>query len=1121
MKILQVNNTDFQGSIYNGHNLQISLNQAGIPAEELVLYRRTGCCSSDSFCTNREIEWQHQFNTIENQTALLNLLEPFGERIATTPQFLSADIVHYQLLHCHVLTLPAFARMCQLKPSVWSIHDLWAVTGHCIHPLDCEEWKNGCVRCRRPEDPFFSLSWPKAGELWKVKEQTYRQINPDIIVASDFTKRYIEQSPLTAHFSHIHKIPFGLDMDNFVYEEEGKIREELGIPFENVVISFRLNNSKLKGIALLVEALKGINQKNITILSVDEGDSLMLDPLRSKWQVVELGTQDWKGMQKFYQVSDIFVMPSMAETFGLMAIEAMAFRCAVVVFDHTVLTEVTFAPKCGVSVPFMNVQELGKTIGRLSRSPEEREKRGNMGQDLVYEHYKYSDYVKKHIEIYQEIEDRTTEVDKKCYQSNYKKLMEENEEMEKKAADQVERTEALFQSLMDLAGGKALKIAVFCAGIFGEKAYELLEQNCIPVDYVADNEPKKWGYWNHGLFCISKEQLKQVKDITLVIVANKYPQTIEQELREEGFQHVINYYQLQEALQKGEETSADEQKSLIAQMDYSDPKFVELMDLMNRKIFHISRYYQEKMESLQPRAAGAKPVKAIAMYLPQFHETKENNEWWGKGFTEWMAVKRAKPLFEGHYQPREPLQDNYYNLLEKETMEWQVKLAQEANLYGFCFYHYWFKDGRRVLEKPAENLLRWKELDIHYCFSWANESWIRTWSNVKGGNAWIDDEINSSKDGADERGVLLEQQYGTQKDWKLHFEYLLPFFEDERYIRIDGKPVFMIYRPELVDCLDEMLSYWKNLALDHGLPGLYIMCANCRENIWKEVDARYIQEFNYSYSIECEGTVEALGNRNGVLTYDYDVLWKNILNRKYDAEEKVFLGACVDFDCTPRHGKRGNLVVGGNPEKFGYYFGELCKKSIRRNNEYVFINAWNEWGEGMHLEPDKRYGLEYLNAVRAGLATANKDYAKLSLEEDFHTNKNVVDVEKFNYVSARDKKFTNYFYTLDSWLTAKEAHKNIGKLLLQRGFSTIALYGRGKLGEHFIRELENSEVKIKYTIDRKGMERSVIPAYVLSDSLPEVDVIIVTATFDFENIQTELKKYFTCPIISLQEVFQW
>ena len=1121
MKILQVNNTDFQGSIYNGHNLQISLNRAGISAEELVLYRKTECKSSYSFCSDKEILWQHQFNEIENHTGLLNLLEPFGERIVETSQFRDADIVHYQLLHCHVITLPAFARMCQLKPSVWSIHDLWAVTGHCIHPIDCNGWKSGCVQCPKLEDPFFPLAYPKASELWNIKDSVYRQINPDIIVASDFTKNYITQSPLTAHFTHIHKIPFGLDIGRFVYGKEEDIRSEFGIPNDNIIISFRLNDSKLKGIRYLVEALEMLQQTNITILAVDEGNPEMLDPIRSKWQVIELGTQNWEGMQKFYQVTDIFVMPSLAETFGLMAIEAMAFRCTVVVFDHTVLPEVTFAPKCGVSVPYKDVRELSKVLDRLVRSPEECERRGNLGYNFVYQHYKYGDYVKKHIEVYKEIEDRVSSEDKKIYQVNCKKVLEENRKLAKSIENEIEETEIFYNKLMNLVEGNELKICIFCAGIYGEKAYDLLSQKCIPVDYIADNNSKKWGYWNHGLFCIGKEQLKKVKDITLVIVANKRPLEIEQTLREEGFRYVINFSQLQRLVQEGDTEGRNKQYDLIAQMNYSDPAILELMDLVNRKIFSMSRYYQQKIDALQPRAADAKPVKAVAMYLPQFHETKENNAWWGKGYTEWTAVRKAKPLFEGHYQPREPLNNHYYNLLDKKVMEWQVKLAQEANIYGFCFYHYWFKDGKKILEKPAENLLKWKELDIHYCFSWANESWIRTWSNVKGGNSWVNDEISETKDGADDRGVLLEQQYGAEEEWKNHFEYLLPFFRDERYIKVEQKPVFMIYRPELVDCMDKMISYWRTLAKEYGLPGIYIMCANCDKNIWQEVDARYIQEFNYSYSIDCADTVKALGNKEGVLTYDYDILWKNIINRKYDLDEKIFLGACVDFDCTPRHGKKGNLALGGNPEKFGYYFEEICKKSIRRHNEYIFINAWNEWGEGMHLEPDKKYGIEYLKAVKTGLANANKEYKRLSLEDDFHENKGGVDLEKYNYVSSRDKKFTNYFYTLDSWLSAKEAHADIGQMLLQRGFSNIALYGRGKLGEHFIKELENSEVRIEYTIDKKGMDKSIIPVYPLSENLPKVDAVIVTATFDYSNIREELEKYFTCPIISLQEVFQW
>ena len=207
-----------------------------------------------------------------------------------------------------------------------------------------------------------------------------------------------------------------------------------------------------------------------------------------------------------------------------------------------------------------------------------------------------------------------------------------------------------------------------------------------------------------------------------------------------------------------------------------------------------------------------KKIKVLAMYLPQFHRVKENDEWWGEGFTDWTAVKSGVPLYEEHDQPKKPLNGNYYDLLEKSTMQQQSKWMQEYKVDGLCFYHYYFKDGRKILEKPAENLLKWKDINMPYCFCWANESWARTWSNIGNKNTWSAKLEKKEISDVNGRGVLLEQKYGREDDWRKHFEYLLPFFRDERYIKIEGLPIFLIYKPSEIYCLNQMLDYWRKLA---------------------------------------------------------------------------------------------------------------------------------------------------------------------------------------------------------------------------------------------------------------------------------------------------------------------
>lgn len=213
-------------------------------------------------------------------------------------------------------------------------------------------------------------------------------------------------------------------------------------------------------------------------------------------------------------------------------------------------------------------------------------------------------------------------------------------------------------------------------------------------------------------------------------------------------------------------------------------------------------------------------MKIIAFYLPQFHNIPENDEWWGDGFTEWVNVKKAKPLYEGHVQPKEPLDDNYYNLTDDDVKVWQSKLAKKYGVYGFCYYHYWF-NGKLLLEKPMEQMLANPEIDTPFCICWANEAWTKAW-------------VNSTK-------MLIPQKYGEKKEWKEHFDYMLKFFKDDRYIKCDGKPLLVIYKPELIECGNEMIDYFQELAKEAGFPGLTLAYQHGNMDFYSEKkdDSRY------------------------------------------------------------------------------------------------------------------------------------------------------------------------------------------------------------------------------------------------------------------------------------------
>ncbi|WP_041544490.1 glycoside hydrolase family 99-like domain-containing protein [Oceanobacillus iheyensis] len=348
-----------------------------------------------------------------------------------------------------------------------------------------------------------------------------------------------------------------------------------------------------------------------------------------------------------------------------------------------------------------------------------------------------------------------------------------------------------------------------------------------------------------------------------------------------------------------------------------------------------------------------KDTKIIALYLPQFHEIKENNNWWGKGFTEWSNTKKAKPLFHNHYQPREPYRDFYYDLTNPGVRAWQAKLAKQYGIFGFCYYHYWFK-GRRLLERPFNEVLASGKPDFPFCLSWANEPWTRNWN---GGS----------------RNVLMPEDYGEKRDWKEHFNYLIKAFKDKRYIRVNNKPLFVIYRPETIPNLIDMMDYWEELAIQHGLEGIYFVQTF---NGFRPLSP--INRFDAAVEFEPHFTLahgkdnnfwKLVNGYNGKAKYlDYDRIWESILSRNNKQHKKVFLGAFTDWDNTARMQSSGTIYHGATPAKFKNY---LSRQIDRANNvydsEFLFINAWNEWAEGAYLEPDKKFKYGYLEAVRDAL----------------------------------------------------------------------------------------------------------------------------------------------------------
>lgn len=366
----------------------------------------------------------------------------------------------------------------------------------------------------------------------------------------------------------------------------------------------------------------------------------------------------------------------------------------------------------------------------------------------------------------------------------------------------------------------------------------------------------------------------------------------------------------------------------------------------------------------------------FAMYLPQYHCIPENDKFWGKGFTDWVTVKKAQPQFAGHEQPKKPLNGNYYDLSIEENIRWQAKLAKNNGISGFGIYHYWFNNEKNILTKPAEIILKNKNIDIEFFFAWDNGNWKRSWSNVQG-NDWAPLMENKAHNNGPQ--ILIPYILGKQQDWKNHFLWLLPYFTDSRYVRIDGKPIFVIYNYS--NEIYEMASYWNVLAKEYGIPGICVIFRNQEIGriIRKSILPPDTYRYNYEPMFSGWGTptlikriknkvmsVVGINEKNCLRVLDYDKVWRKILinaESKY-SDGNTIHGAFVSYDDTPRRGTRGIIIKGGTPEKFKIYLKRLIEISESQEKPFILLTAWNEWGEGAFLEPDEVNGYAYLDVIK-------------------------------------------------------------------------------------------------------------------------------------------------------------
>lgn len=387
----------------------------------------------------------------------------------------------------------------------------------------------------------------------------------------------------------------------------------------------------------------------------------------------------------------------------------------------------------------------------------------------------------------------------------------------------------------------------------------------------------------------------------------------------------------------------------------------------SEKIAHPLRSFIAHYEVDEDFSEHTTDIKAIAYYLPQFHAIPENDEWWGTGFTEWTNTQKAEALFPGHYQPREPHDDiGYYDLSNVDVLKKQVEMAKKHGIFGFCFYHYWFH-GKRLLGKPVDLWLQHTEIDMPFCLCWANETWSKRW------------------DGSDHL-ILIKQTFSPEDD--LNFiKFLEPYLRDPRYIRVDGKPMLLVYRLSKLPNPLETANRWRNWARKNGIGELHLVAVSHGE-VFPHTPLNDIGFDAYAafppHSFECKQIhshrkIFTSGHRfdyeSGVDAYSSPI-----------THTPMYEGCTIGWDNTPRFGRNATIYVNFSLNRYYKWLRKIIENTRTKyhnpEDRFIFINAWNEWTEGAYLEPDKKYGYAYINTTSRALFNIPTKY--LEKQEEIH-----------------------------------------------------------------------------------------------------------------------------------------
>lgn len=360
-------------------------------------------------------------------------------------------------------------------------------------------------------------------------------------------------------------------------------------------------------------------------------------------------------------------------------------------------------------------------------------------------------------------------------------------------------------------------------------------------------------------------------------------------------------------------------------------------------------------------------ARIIAYYLPQYHPFPENDEWWGKGFTEWTNVARARRLFPGHKQPHIPADLGFYDLRLSEIREEQASLARQAGIEGFCYYEYWFGNGRRLMQRPFDEVVASGKPDFPFCIAWANHSWYK--------KLW--DPQNPGKD-----KLLIEQRYPGEEDYINHFNTLLPAFKDKRYIRVNGKLFYIIYDALHFDDVKTFISVWRRLAKENGLNDFYFVASDFNSEHFDELMAMGFDATHNVDHLNIYHTSSVL--KKALLTIGRKYLHRPMIYKYKDAIKYMINDNCwrqnvipvivPNWDHTPRSGSKGLVMTHPEPK----YFKQLAKKAIDvvkekpADEQIIILKSWNEWGEGNYMEPDLEYGHGYIDALAQAIKESYK-----------------------------------------------------------------------------------------------------------------------------------------------------